>query len=607
MPQLTTISGTQTNTQIVDDVPSPTLQEHRASLQKALEQQNEHEINRLLNAIRRDPHADMAGVVGEFYFKADESQQLAMDIWSEHLSSDQRFMFEDARSMGFSKLLKVALEQRHDRLLDVLLKGARELDHSRLLGLVGMHYSDASPDHKEAIDKWRAGLTDQQNKEASSPGINLPPITQGVLPLLNGQDLLHMTMASKGLQTIIKNQPDLQMRIYEHKISAVFDTVFSWEWPQRLNMLLSDLSQQDEPFQERVLNRLIDTLSTLDISDDQGMGETVLKFINEMKTMTARAELLEKISRHWEAFITKTKEAEKHELERIWEGFMPRFMDSLALLDPPSLKVPALYNVSIVKLQMMDGYSWGLLRDFPRTTPLDGVPSSLLQPWIGFLRQFGDPYDFQLFRDLRTTIEARYPNESDLTLRLETLSLLVNLGVSSDEKNALVNDILIPALVPGQPRDVVFGELANHVIATLNADHLNALQLYVNDATGKRSTELAVKFSKSLRRHFSSSNYRESIDPRTYARFFTASVDLLTRLPAPERLKLASNTASMLESAIFLNWPCQDGIRELDSREQRHILSQLEEASHDLPVDGHLEYIQGMLQRIREHLHGDFL
>lgn len=217
MPQLTSISCNPTNTQTPHDVPLPTRQERLTALLHALTYQQDRQINQLLHAIRRDPDPDMAGVVGEVYFEADEHQQLAMDIWSEHLSADQRFIFnsrkEDARSMGFSKLLTVALEQQHDTLLDVLLK-------------------------------------------------------------------------------------------------SVFDTARSWAWPMHLSMLLRDLYRRDEPFQERVLNKLIETISRLETSDDEGTGEIVLEFINKMPNMTLRAELLEKISRHWEEFTARTKEAE---------------------------------------------------------------------------------------------------------------------------------------------------------------------------------------------------------------------------------------------------------------------------------------------------------
>lgn len=158
MNALISPSTSPTPESIAHDIPSPSKQERLTALQEALTHQRDHEINQLLHAIRRDPDATMAGLVGEVYFEANEHQQLAMDIWSEHLSSEQRFTFvnrkEDARIMEFSKLLTIALDRKYDRLLEVLLKGARELDHPRLLQLVALHHPDASEAQKATTDAW---------------------------------------------------------------------------------------------------------------------------------------------------------------------------------------------------------------------------------------------------------------------------------------------------------------------------------------------------------------------------------------------------------------------------------------------------------------------
>jgi len=249
MLQSNLISPTPKCTHADQDVPSPTMKERLSSLKDALENQQDNKIQQLLHAIRRDPSTAMAGIVGEVYFEANEYQRLTVDLWSEHLSIDQRFMFnskkEDARSMAFSRLLTVALKEPHDRLLEVLLEGARELDHPRLLWLVGLHHSDASEEQKATIDAWRTTLTQEQAQEAL-PRRPMEHHLKETLTFLKGDDLLKMKVVNKSLKQTIDQDSEYRRRTLHNRITGFSKeprdsngwTPFSWKsarWTNPVN------------------------------------------------------------------------------------------------------------------------------------------------------------------------------------------------------------------------------------------------------------------------------------------------------------------------------------------------------------------------------------
>lgn len=224
MPSLLPISNHQLDTQTVEDHLPPTRTQIHTALQEALITQHDNHINQLLNRIRHEPRIEMAGVVGEIYFEANEHQRLAIDIWSAHLSADQLSCFEarreDARSMAYSRLLTIALQKPHDRLLSKLLDVANTLDNVRIFQLIGIHYADAQPTQKEKINAWRSTLSDQQARDCN-PLVEPKErhLKQHVLPFLSGNDLARASAASKGLKQAIQQEPSLSGRLLSHRIS----------------------------------------------------------------------------------------------------------------------------------------------------------------------------------------------------------------------------------------------------------------------------------------------------------------------------------------------------------------------------------------------------
>lgn len=595
MPQLTSVSCNPTSTQTSHDVPLPTRQERLTALLDALKHQQDHRINQLLHAIRRDPYPDMAGVVGEVYFEADERQQLAIDIWSEHLSADQRFMFscmkEDTRSMGFSKLLSVALERQHDTLLDVLLKGARELDQLRLLRLIGMHYPDASKEQKTTIDMWRATLTQDQALAASSRRL-LEHHLKETLTFLNGDDLTALKVVSRGLKQTIEQDPKLRERTLSNRITG-FSSAPSDLRLELEDALLQEISEQEERHQVAKLKELVVAIAK--VKDGSPLKETEKLFahLNSMKSMAARASVMETVGEHLNSLKSGRHYAEERMRDEENETVVvPGFLNCLDLLDPPKLRIRPLLATARQGGMALDMDNWGRFSASILALRIADVPREQLHEWLDVLRFFSRylPDPATIRNELELEINARHNrNALSRSEQLELLSMLLHIDGFSAGNERLIREVLVPALVPGQSLDVVAAHVADCVCDAQSGHHLAALVDYIESAPAGRRTEMSVMLAEKLYRYIGDAMQGYDRDPEELSQFFLASVRLLSHLPNESRLDLARQSIDLFRSALQSTRETYQTVRALPHHDKLEIMLQLRNALNGLEESSYLK------------------
>lgn len=609
MLHLSSVSHTPIDTQTVQDASPPTLQERRASLLEALKHPQNQQINQLLHAIRHDPDTAMAGIVGEVYFEADEPQQLAMGTWSQQLSCEQRFMFEarkeDARSMGFSKRLTVALGTQDDQLLEVLLKVAQEPDHDRLRWLVGMHYTEASATQKKAIDVWRATLTDVQAREAS-PHRPKEHHLKEMLPFLEGSELMKMTALSKSLKQTIDQDPEYRQRMLHHRIAG-----FSRE-PRdsrlaRLDALLEEISALDEPQQLAALKGLIVAISQLDDGWDLKETETVLDLANSTLSMASRAALLETAAEHFVGLRYRQYASPRYVFEETHGPTMTvRFLRSLDLLELPTLRIRPFIVLAQIQAWCTNSADDEQFFESVHAVRTADLACEHLPQWLHVLHRFSGRRELPqgMGLELEHTINT-FRNRNQLSQRehLELLSMLLRFrGV--DEINArLLEEDLVPALVPGQALNVVARHVAGHVCNALDSRHLASLADYIEGAPAEQQAELSLMLSDKLSSSLDRLSSREVMAPEALSQFFLTSVRLLSRLPAEDRLFRAAEVAAIFFEALNSDTEIYQVIRNLPRQTKLEITDQIENVLRDLTESPRLNRAYLLkLQGIRETL-----
>lgn len=609
MLHLSSVSNTPIDTQTVQDASPPTLQERRASLLEALKHPQDQQIHQLLQAIRHDPDTAMAGIVGEVYFEADEPRQLAMDTWSQQLSCEQRFMFEarkeDARSMGFSKRLTVALGTQDDQLLEVLLKDAQEPDHDRLRWLVGMHCTDASATQKKAIDVWRATLTDVQAREAS-PHRPKEHHLKEMLPFLEGSELMKMTALSKSLKQTIDQDPEYRQRMLHHRIAG-----FSRE-PRdsrlaRLDALLEEISALDEPQQLAALKGLIVAISQLDDGWDLKETETVLDLANSTLSMASRAALLETAAEHFVGLRYRQHASPRYVFEETHGRTMTvRFLRSLDLLEPPTLRIRPFVVLAQIQDWCTDSAEDEQFFESVHAVRIADLACEHLPQWLHVLHHFSGGRELPqgMGLELEHTINTfRHRNQLSQREHLELLSMLLRFrGV--DEINArLLEEDLVPALVPGQALNVVARHVAGHVCNALDGRHLAALADYIEGAPAEQQAELSLMLSDKLSSSLDRLSLREGMAPEALSQFFLTSVRLLSRLPAEDRLFRAVEVTAIFFEALNSDTEIYQVIRNLPRQTKLEITDQIENVLRDLAESPRLNRAYLLkLQGIRETL-----
>ena len=608
MLHLSSVSNTPIDTQTVQDASPPTLQERKASLLEALKHPQDQQIHQLLQAIRHDPDTAMAGIVGEVYFEADEPRQLAMDTWSQQLSCEQRFMFEarkeDARSMGFSKRLTVALGTQDDQLLEVLLKDAQEPDHDRLRWLVGMHCTDASATQKKAIDVWRATLTDVQAREAS-PHRPKEHHLKEMLPFLKGSELMKMTALSKRLKQTIDQDPEYRQRMLHHRIAG-FSREPSDSRLARLDALLEEISALDEPRQLDALKGLIVAISQLNDGTDLKETQTVLDRANSTLSMASRAALLETVAEHFVGLGYRQRTSERYVFDQTHGPTMTvSFLRSLDLLEPPTLRIRPLIVLAQIQDWSLDSAEEEKFFESVHAVRIADLACEHLPQWIHVLHHFSGGRELPqgMGLELEHTINTfRHRNQLSHREQLELLSMLLRFrGV--DETNArLVEEALVPALVPGQALDVVARHVADHVYRTQDGRHLASLADYIEGAPAKQQAELSLMLSAKLDLDLPRILTRDGMTPEALSQYFLTSVRLLSRLPAEHRLFRANDATDFFVEALNSDMEICQFIRDLPRQTKLETADQIENVLRDLAENPRANRALLQLRGIRETL-----